>query len=138
MKDPWRSERSSYTVFANVAIAKQGGIHAQQPIVVQRVNHWYVFAVADVKQRGRERRKPIVNVHNARAKCGKSSSEPRLCGCRQTKLAERNLDLCHDALNGIVVSIKPLDLDSICSQQTCLCVNYGIFSASLLVSIVDY
>ena len=38
----------------------------------------------------------------------------------------------------VVIGIEPLDLDSIRSEQRSLCVNDGIFSAALLIPIVNH
>ena len=87
MDDAGDAKRFANTIFANVTFTKKGSVHTQQPIVVQGVNNWYILPRADIKQRGRERGEPVVNVHHIGPKRGKSGSESGLRSGRHPELA---------------------------------------------------
>jgi hypothetical protein len=49
----------------------------------------------------------------------------------------RNADLCQPSPDGIVVGIKPLNLYASIGKQAGFRVHNGVFSAALLIPIVD-
>jgi len=94
-------------------------------------------AVALAEDRGRDGRKPVVNVNDVRTKLVQYTRNSLAHVRRTGKLVRRRANAGQGAVNRIVVGIESLNLNVAPGKQAGLCVHHGVFSAALLVPIMD-
>jgi hypothetical protein len=78
-----------------------------------------------------------VDVNHIRPETGENTAKFRERIRGDPELARGNLNLRNDSLYGIVVGVKALNLNPVPSKQARLCIHDGIFTAALLIPIMD-
>jgi hypothetical protein len=78
-----------------------------------------------------------VNVHDIGAKLLQDTSNAPAHFGRSGKLVDRSADLRQDAMDRVVVRLESFNFYAPAFEQAGLCVHHGVFSAALLIPVVD-
>jgi hypothetical protein len=78
-----------------------------------------------------------MDMNHVGAKLVQNGGDPPAHIRRSGKLAHRNRNFGQLSMNRIVIGVKSPHLDAVRSQQAGLCVHHGVFSAALLIPVVD-
>jgi hypothetical protein len=132
------AKRAADAVLADTSIAKQIGIDAEQPVIVQGMHNRDVCLPALSEDRWRKGRKPVVNMDHIGSKPRQGLRESVFYGRRDHKETRRSLYLGKDSVYRVVVNVKTLYLDSMRIEQPDFRVYDGVFPARLLIPIMNH
>jgi hypothetical protein len=134
----WQAKRATDAVLADVSIAKQIGVDAEQPVIVQGMHNRDVCLAALSEDRWRKGRKPVVNMDHIGSKPRRDLREPVFYGRRGHKETCRSPYLGTDSVYRVVVNVETLYLDSMRMEQPDFRVYDGVFPARLLIPIMNH